>query len=181
MDDDRETGFEFAPIGLVVARHRMIEECNRRLCEIFRYSRLNLLGSSLSRLYPSTDEFTRTGAIGLARMRDAGYYSDERIMMRRGGGHFWCRVRGQSLTPDDPFAQVIWSFTDLSEARPISKLTRRERQVAMLLADGSTSKEIAALLSISPRTVEAHRAKLLKRFKARNTAELLARLSGIPS
>jgi DNA-binding CsgD family transcriptional regulator len=38
---------------------------------------------------------------------------------------------------------------------------------------GSSSKEIARALQISPRTVEFHRANLLKKFGARNTAELV--------
>lgn len=64
--------------------------------------------------------------------------------------------------------------------RPIIDLTARERQVAMLLAEGHTSKTIARLLEISPRTVEAYRARLLEKLGARNSAELVGRLSGIP-
>ena len=102
------------------------------------------------------------------------------FMKRRGGDLFWCRVRGQSLTPDDPFAHAVWSFADLSGVRPITHLSRRERQVAMHLTEGLTSKEIARLLDISPRTVEAHRAKLIEKLEARNGAELIARLTGTP-
>ncbi|MFV2038150.1 MAG: LuxR C-terminal-related transcriptional regulator, partial [Paracoccaceae bacterium] len=58
-------------------------------------------------------------------------------------------------------------------------LTPRERQVVLLLSRGMTSKEAARELAISPRTVEDFRARLLKKFKVRNTAELLAHLIGV--
>lgn len=167
-------------MGLVVARHRVIQTCNSKLLQIFSFRRCDLLGKSLSLLYPSEEEFERIGRIGLQRMRGTGYYNDERIMKRRSNELFWCRVRGQSLTPEDPFAHSVWSFVDLSDMRPIIDLTARERQVAMLLAEGHTSKTIARLLEISPRTVEAYRAQLLEKLGARNSAELVGRLSGIP-
>ena len=74
----------------------------------------------------------------------------------------------------------MWSFADLSEQRPVSALTTRERQIVMHLGEGRTSKEIARTLSISPRTVEAYRARLMKKHRASNVAELLAHLSGMP-
>ncbi len=61
-------------------------------------------------------------------MRDTGRYHDERVMRRHDGDLFWCRVRGQSLTPENPFQRGIWSFADLSEERPIVELTQRERE-----------------------------------------------------
>lgn len=113
-------------------------------------------------------------------MRGNGRYDDERIMRRSDSSLFWCRVRGQSLILTDPFAHSVWSFADLSEVRPVTVLTRRERQVAMYLMEGKTSKEIARLLQISPRTIEAYRSQLLNKFNARNGAELIARLAGMP-
>lgn len=181
MDDSGETGFEHAPLGLVISRDRMIGRCNRAFCAMFGYAREGeLAGKSLSLLYPSTEEFQRIGTIGLKQMRATGFYVDERIMKRRDGELFWCRVRGQSLTPNEPFAHAVWSFADLSGVRPITHLSKRERQVAMYLTEGHTSKEIARLLEISPRTVEAHRARLIEKLEARNGAELIARLTGTP-
>lgn len=175
-----EFGFDHAPVGLVVARHRKIERCNARFCEIFGYRREALEGASLVKLYPTSKEFQRIGAIGLAKMRRTGRYDDERIMRRRTGDLFWCRVRGQSLTPDDPFALSVWSFADLAERRPLVDMTAREREIAMLLTAGRTSKEIARQLALSPRTVETHRANLMRKFEARSGAELIARLASAP-
>ncbi|MBO6900399.1 MAG: helix-turn-helix transcriptional regulator [Rhizobiaceae bacterium] len=102
-------------------------------------------------------------------------------MARKDGSLFWCRVRGHTLTPDDdPLREAVWSFADLSDYRPVGQLTTRERQIVMHLGEGRTSKEIARTLSISPRTVEAYRARLLKKYGAGNVAELLSHLSTMP-
>ncbi|MEZ5790600.1 MAG: helix-turn-helix transcriptional regulator [Nitratireductor sp.] len=50
----------------------------------------------------------------------------------------------------------------------------------MHLGEGKTSKEIARIIGISPRTIETYRAKLLKKFKSSNVAELLGKLGGMP-
>lgn len=47
---------------------------------------------------------------------------------------------------------------------PANKLTPREREVLQLVAEGQTNKEIADILSISERTVEKHRANLMKKM-----------------
>jgi len=52
-------------------------------------------------------------------------------------------------------------------------LTLREREVLRALALGASNKAAARLLDISPRTVEIHRAKLMKKLEARNLAEAL--------
>ena len=56
---------------------------------------------------------------------------------------------------------------------PCETLTNREIEILKLVAEGLTSKEIAELLSISIRTVEHHRANLLKKLNLKNTADLI--------
>jgi DNA-binding NarL/FixJ family response regulator len=55
-------------------------------------------------------------------------------------------------------------------------LTRREEEVARLVADGATNREIAQALFLSPKTVERHVSNVLKKIGARNRTELAARL-----
>jgi PAS domain S-box-containing protein len=180
MDDLMSVAFEHAPIGLIFAEDRVIRRCNARFCEMFGYRKPELENQSLSRLYPSSDEFQNIGRIGREKMLGQGRYTDERIMRRRDESLFWCRVRGQSLDPSAPFARSVWSFADLSESRPVTAMTTRERQVSKMMAEGLTSKEIARALGISPRTVDVHRARLMEKFGARNSLELVACLAGMP-
>ena len=52
-------------------------------------------------------------------------------------------------------------------------LTRREKEVLGLIADGMTNAEIAQKLFISVTTVDTHRKNLLAKFEAKNTASLI--------
>jgi DNA-binding NarL/FixJ family response regulator len=51
-------------------------------------------------------------------------------------------------------------------------LTEREREVLQLLSEGKTSKEIATILHLSPKTIEFHRAQLMERINIHTVAEL---------
>ena len=55
-------------------------------------------------------------------------------------------------------------------------LTDKEKQVIQYLIDGYSSKEIASILDLSPRTIETHRANILSKFGLRNTIELIKRI-----
>jgi DNA-binding NarL/FixJ family response regulator len=52
-------------------------------------------------------------------------------------------------------------------------LSEREREIFQLVAEGHSNKEIADLLSVSPTTVETHRAHILQKLDVHNTAELV--------
>lgn len=56
---------------------------------------------------------------------------------------------------------------------PYGRLTAREREVFHLIADGLTTKEIARRLSISVKTAENHRYRVLDKLDVRNSAELV--------
>jgi DNA-binding NarL/FixJ family response regulator len=70
------------------------------------------------------------------------------------------------------------AFEDLRAAQnPRSRqeivLTGRQREVLQLLAEGKSAKEIAAVLDISPRTVETHKYKIMDDLGVRTSAELV--------
>jgi DNA-binding CsgD family transcriptional regulator len=67
---------------------------------------------------------------------------------------------------------VAWREVDGSADR-YAALTPRQRQVFHLVAGGRTSSEIAGQLSISVKTVEAHRANLMRKLGVRNQIELV--------
>ena len=52
-------------------------------------------------------------------------------------------------------------------------LTDREREILQLLAEGRQNKEVAALLNISPTTVETHRGHILRKLALHGTADLV--------
>ncbi len=177
MELDYRTVFDLAPVGLIVSRNRNIVACNRQVCEMFGTSKEVLLGASFLVLYPSLAEYERTGARITPIMNRDGSYADNRIMKRANGETFWCHVTGKSFNPADPHAAGIWTFEDLSSRRPVkAELTAREREVAAHLMEGMTSKEIGKALAISHRTVEVYRARLMHKYKASNTGDLVHKL-----
>jgi len=52
-------------------------------------------------------------------------------------------------------------------------LSDREREIFQLVAEGRSNKDVAEILSISPATVETHRARILQKLDVHNTAELV--------
>jgi PAS domain S-box-containing protein len=180
-DLDYRTAFDLAPIGLILSRNRQMVDCNRQVLTMFGAAREQLLGLSFEVLYPTPDEFERTGARIVASLDATGRYADERVMKRLGGPRgaelFWCHVSGRALDPSQPHAAGIWAFEDLSALRPVkSDLTAREREIAALLIAGLTSKQIGKQLVISPRTVDVYRARLMRKYEASTTAELVHKL-----
>jgi PAS domain S-box-containing protein len=178
---DYRLAFDLAPLGMALSRDRIMVDCNQALCEMFGVDRDQLVGQSFQILYPSADEFERMGQRIVPLLRSGSTYADDRIMKRVGGRHsgetFWCHVTGRALDPKSPHSAGIWSFEDLSSRRPVSAdLTPREREVAALLMDGLTSKEIGKALAISHRTVEIHRARLMRKYQAHSTPDLVHRL-----
>lgn len=59
----------------------------------------------------------------------------------------------------------------------MSYITPKEKEVLNLLAQGLSTKEIAGSLSISYHTVESHRKNLRLKFEAKNSSELIMKVS----
>ncbi|MEO7725163.1 MAG: LuxR C-terminal-related transcriptional regulator [Chthoniobacterales bacterium] len=72
---------------------------------------------------------------------------------------------------------VVWSTNATGEVgtgeNRVAALTPREQEVARQLAEGGSNKEIEATLKISVRTVETHRAALLRKLGLRSVADLV--------
>jgi PAS domain S-box-containing protein len=177
---DYETIFRQAPVGMCISVNRVIQSCNDALASMFGYGSGELDGESFAVLYPTMDEFLRTGDRIVPIMNTKGRYSDERIMRRGNGELFWCHVTGRALNAAEPLGAGVWTFEDVSEKRPVTaELTPREREIAALLVEGKTSKVIARETDLSPRTVEMHRAKLMRKFAASTSSELVHKLVGV--
>lgn len=56
------------------------------------------------------------------------------------------------------------------ELQPIERLTRRQREVLQLIAEGKTTREIAQILGISVKTVETHRSRLMEELDLHDVA-----------
>lgn len=167
---------EALPVPLAYAAHRIIREVNTAFADLFGYEADELRGQSFNMLYPSVSDFVMVGDLWRTNFSGGRSYTDERVMRKRDGTRFWCRVRGRSMIEADPFSEAIYCFDAMT--RPVhharTALTDRQRQIVTLIAQGKTNAAIAAELGLSPRSVETHRYRLLRQLGLRNTAELIA-------
>src|SRR3954449_11484124 len=128
-----------------------------------------------------------SGAVLCQRMREICPRTRVLLMSRNGG------ITAQSARAAGAFGSVPkdWSAQDLSAAArmvalgmtvfapdresPGALLSERERQVLELIASGSTNREIADRLFLSPHTVKDHTSTLYKKVKAKNRADAIQR------
>jgi len=69
--------------------------------------------------------------------------------------------------------EAQFQMTQSQRLDPLKTLTNREREILPLAASGMSSSGIGERLSISPRTVEVHRARILHKLGLQNQAELI--------
>jgi len=82
-------------------------------------------------------------------------------------------LSGQNYIDKRLKEKLINESLGFSSTETAPNLTKRETEIFELIGKGCTNKEISALLSISKRTVDAHRQNILKKFDVHNTAELV--------
>jgi len=68
---------------------------------------------------------------------------------------------------------VLEDYTDEKQDDPLTRLSAREREVLQLLAEGRTGAQIAERLSLSQKTVETYRARLVEKLGIRDLAGLV--------
>lgn len=71
------------------------------------------------------------------------------------------------------FARFLQGKTRVDEETAEGRLTDREREIVQLLAEGGSNKEVADTLGISVKTVETHRAAVMKKLKFKSFSDLV--------
>ena len=84
-------------------------------------------------------------------------------------------LRGQTYITPMIAGELLQSYQggDSNSCHSLHHLTARQREVLQLLAEGRSAKEVAAMLKISVRTAEIHKARILEALGLRSTAELV--------
>jgi len=81
-------------------------------------------------------------------------------------------LRGERYLPTHLASDVLTTLADGGTAG-VRTLTPRQREVASLIAEGRTMKEVAEVLRLSPRTVETHKYQIMAALGLQTTAELI--------
>jgi DNA-binding NarL/FixJ family response regulator len=86
-------------------------------------------------------------------------------------------ARGQTYLSPAVSGHVVAAYLQggggEAAATPAERLSPRQRQIAQLIAEGHTTKEIAGLLHLSEKTAETHRAQLMRALGVRELAGLV--------
>jgi DNA-binding NarL/FixJ family response regulator len=81
--------------------------------------------------------------------------------------------RGGSYLSPAVSRPVITDYAERASRDPVGRLTPRQREILQLIAEGYSTKEIAAKLALSAKTIETHRAQLMSRLDIHDVAGLV--------
>jgi DNA-binding NarL/FixJ family response regulator len=122
-------------------------------------------------MYDDEDYISRCleyGVKGYVVKNESGSELDYAIKSVLSGKNYFSRQ-----AQDVIFKKYTQNVTKKKEREDTIKLTRREIEIIKLIAEGLTSQQMADQLFISPRTVETHRANLMKKIGVKNAIELV--------
>lgn len=123
-----------------------------------------IIGVSMHNQPSFAKKMMRNGAMGYVTKSSNKNEMYEAIRSVMRGEKFICAEIQRNITN-----QVLMEDDD----NKLSRLTEREIEIIKLIKNGSTNKEIAEKLFLSPRTVETHRARILKKLDLKNSLSLV--------
>ena len=138
-------------------------EATRRIVEKCPDTRVLILS-----MYLSAEHIHRAlqaGAQGYVLKESAGEEVVEAIRTLRAGKRYLSHRITETVIDD--------YLHDETNVSPIDSLSLRERDVLQLVVEGRTNAAIAQALSLSPKTVETYRARIMRKLKVRDTVELV--------
>jgi DNA-binding NarL/FixJ family response regulator len=138
-------------------------EATRRIVEKSPETRVLILS-----MYLSAEHIYRAlqaGAQGYVLKESAGEEVVDAIRALRAGKRYLSHRITETVIDD-----YLREGTNVS---PLDSLSLRERDVLQLVVEGRTNAAIAQALSLSPKTVETYRARIMKKLKVRDTVELV--------
>ncbi|NBO58183.1 MAG: DNA-binding response regulator [Chitinophagia bacterium] len=123
-----------------------------------------IIGVSMHNQPSFAKKMIRNGAMGYVTKNSSKLEMYEAIRSVMKGEKYICAEIQKNITN-----QLLVEEED----NKLSKLTEREIEIIRLIKNGSTNKEIAETLFLSPRTVETHRARILKKLGLKNSLSLV--------
>ncbi|MGH7970887.1 MAG: response regulator transcription factor [Limisphaerales bacterium] len=131
-------------------------EATARITREFSQTRVIILSMHQSEEY--FWQALKAGAAGYLLKRAATVELAGAMQQVLGGEIYLRRDISNRLLKKLPLHQLA------HQKSPLEKLTDRQREILQLIAEGQTTKAIALILKVSPKTVEYHRAKLMERL-----------------
>jgi len=133
-----------------------------------RHPRLGVVVLSIHETKPYVYRALKAGAKGYLVKETAGLEVVDAVRAVYRGEHYLSQSIADLLTTES--FQKLESLTDFSS---LESLSPREREILQLVAEGKTSQEIAERLSISPKTVDTYRSRLMRKIGVEDMAGLV--------
>ena len=138
-------------------------EATRRLRELVPSAKVVILS-----MHSTTEHIfraLRAGARGYLLKESAGAEVVAAVRAVHAGGRYLSQAIAAHVVDD--------YLREGQPASPLQALSRRELEVVQLVVEGRTSAEIAALLSLSPKTVETYRSRLMQKLGVKDVPSLV--------
>ncbi len=113
--------FSAVPAGIGMTTNQTIRELNARLCEITGYSKEELLGKSISVVYPSDQDYLSARCEIYDQLREKGYSTIEASWKRKDGKLISVLLNCALLKPGDFSQGITFTVLDISERKKAEK------------------------------------------------------------
>jgi two-component system, NarL family, response regulator NreC len=133
-----------------------------------RFPHINILILSMHAQEAYITQAMKAGARGYLLKDSADTDLIRAVAAVASGKSFFSPVVAKVMLDD-----YVRHMTDKGIVDRFETLSEREREIFQLIAEAYSNKEIAEMLSVSPATVETHRAHILQKLDVHNTAELV--------
>jgi DNA-binding NarL/FixJ family response regulator len=133
-----------------------------------RFPHINILILSMHAQEAYITQAMKAGARGYLLKDSADTDLISAVSAVASGKSFFSPVVAKVMLDD-----YVRHMTDKGIVDRFETLSEREREIFQLIAEAYSNKEIAEMLSVSPATVETHRAHILQKLDVHNTAELV--------
>jgi DNA-binding NarL/FixJ family response regulator len=110
----------------------------------------------------------RAGALGYLLKESAGKEVAKAVRSVHAHKRYLCRQITETVIDD-----YMRKYEALPEKSPLERLSSREREILQLVVDGKSNTEIAGILSLSVKTVETYKSRLMDKLDIRDLAGLI--------
>ncbi|MFA5267039.1 MAG: PAS domain S-box protein [Methanoregula sp.] len=129
--------FKASPVGIGVAKNRVLLEVNDRFCQITGFSEDELVGKSARMLYASDEEFDRVGTRKYNQMRQIGTGSIETRWVKKDGTVIDILLNSTPLDPANISGGITFTALDITERKQAEQLLRESEEKLQLTLSGS--------------------------------------------